>query len=293
MEYLSPVLLPFLPSVLITEVVDFCRLIQYHSQPADVWILADSYPTGLISHSKYLYICDYTHDRILTIQRKNGKMISDPILNENPYCATAIDIDPTTNLIYAVTHSYVCILNLKKEKINSWILHYNEGASRGIKINNKIIYLTIFNRNEIFLFNKDNGTLIKYYGTLVRGDGKGAFHQPLGITINENNLLFVCDMFNNRIQVLTQEGEYHAEWGEKGYENGEFTLPYSIYYLHGIIYVGDINSIQLFYEDSEFIQRLGDQETTLNRVEGLLAMGDLLYACDAVNGRIVIFRAKK
>lgn len=44
------------------------------------------------------------------------------------------------------------------------------------------------------------GSFLRSFG--VRGKKDGFFHYPVGIAVNDENALFVCDQGNHRIQVL-------------------------------------------------------------------------------------------
>ena len=56
------------------------------------------------------------------------------------------------------------------------------------------------------------GKLIKSVGS--KGTGKVQFNTPLGLDVSDRtNNIYVCDHYNHRIQILTEELKYHSMLG--------------------------------------------------------------------------------
>jgi len=62
------------------------------------------------------------------------------------------------------------------------------------------------------------GKCVNKFGS--KGDGKGQFNTPLDIVVKDD-ILYISDCENNRIQVWTVTGEYKTFWGVKGSKDGE------------------------------------------------------------------------
>ena len=78
------------------------------------------------------------------------------------------------------------------------------------------------------------GMLLKTFGT--KGSGKGELDQPHALAMDSRGRLFVGDRSNNRIVILTQDGEWLAEWSQ-------FSRPSGIYIdKDDVIYVTDSES---------------------------------------------------
>ena len=56
-----------------------------------------------------------------------------------------------------------------------------------------------------------DGTLIQSWGEPGKTDA-GHFHLPHSVLIDGDGTVYVCDRENNRIQVFSAEGEFHAIW---------------------------------------------------------------------------------
>ena len=87
-----------------------------------------------------------------------------------------------------------------------------------------------------------------------KGDGHGQFDGP-GIAIKEN-VMYVADFNNHRVQKLTREGEFLCTFGEKGSGNGQFEGPYSIVIdINDRVIVSDSgnNRVQVFDKDGGWL----------------------------------------
>jgi len=76
--------------------------------------------------------------------------------------------------------------------------------------------------NRIVHFAAD-GTFIKAIGR--KGDGPGEFSEPHTIAMDSRGRLFVGDRENNRIQILTQDGQFIDQWHQFGRPSGIFIAP--------------------------------------------------------------------
>jgi DNA-binding beta-propeller fold protein YncE len=79
------------------------------------------------------------------------------------------------------------------------------------------IYVTDGYRNSrVHRFARD-GRLVASWGT--PGKGRGQFHLPHSIAIDDQGRLYVADRSNKRIQIFTPEGEFLGQWTGMGGPN--------------------------------------------------------------------------
>jgi sugar lactone lactonase YvrE len=79
-----------------------------------------------------------------------------------------------------------------------------------------------------------DGTHMATIGGL--GYGPGQFLEPHAIAMDSQGRLFVADRYNNRIQILDQDGEFMAAWTQFGRPSGIFIDE------NDLIYVADSES---------------------------------------------------
>ena len=92
---------------------------------------------------------------------------------------------------------------------------------------------------HILLYQLD-GKFVSRIGS--EGSGKLQFNHPFGLTTDEsNNDIYICDYYNNRIQIISQNFQYKSQFGKdilhwpldiKLYKDNTFVIDYSNPCLH-------------------------------------------------------------
>ena len=78
----------------------------------------------------------------------------------------------------------------------------------GICISKNRVFVTQANGHCINMYELE-GKLIKSVGS--EGNGEAQFMYPLGLDVSDRtNNIYVCDCFNDRVQILTEELKYHS-----------------------------------------------------------------------------------
>ena len=142
------------------------------------------------------------------------------------------------------------------------------------------IYVTNYNNNQLIKLNSA-GTLITIVGKL--GEGNAEFNGPNGLRVSKNNELYVCDSYNNRVQVFDLNLNFKRSFGKKGTGKGQFDFPADINFdSKGNIYVTDIKNhrIQVFTPHREcHIHTI--QGDAVFRPVSLFTHGNHMYVTDA------------
>ena len=74
-----------------------------------------------------------------------------------------------------------------------------------------------FGNSRIMVFDKD-GKFLRTFGRV--GSGEGEFKSPHVITFDSQGRLFVADRSNNRVDILTQDGQFLMSWKQFGRPSG-------------------------------------------------------------------------
>jgi len=103
--------------------------------------------------------------------------------------------------------------------------------------------------------------------------------------------LYICDCYNHRIQVINKEnGIFIRQW--KGKERF-LEYPRAILLYANLLYVGDLNGIQIYTKDSDCIQIFGSKgsgKEEFQGVRGLCMRKEKLYIVDCLKKRIQVWK---
>ena len=92
-----------------------------------------------------------------------------------------------------------------------------------------------------------------------RGSKEGQFYSPVGITLDNEENIYVCEYGNSdRIQKFTSKGKFIKSFGSLGSAQGKLQRASDLIWHDNKIYVADAvnNRIQVFSDEGEFIQVL-------------------------------------
>lgn len=128
-----------------------------------------------------------------------------------------------------------------------------------------------------------DGELITYWGKIGRGDGE--FVQPISITMDSNDDVYVTDRRKAGVQKFDSNGKLLAKWEGWGESDGLFNLPTATAFdKEGNMYVLDRYSIQKFSPDGEFLTRWKIQREGQGKYHSLWQMAaddsGSVYAAD-------------
>ncbi|MBU0768584.1 MAG: 6-bladed beta-propeller [Proteobacteria bacterium] len=131
----------------------------------------------------------------------------------------------------------------------------------------------------------------------VRGDKKGEFNYPTGITIGKDGRVYICDTLNARLQVFSPTGKFLFKFGKHGDSTGDFANPKSVALDgEGHIYIVDglFDAVQIFDEKGRLLLVFGQRGTKNGEfyVPSSIVIDekDRIFVSDSYNGRIQIFQ---
>jgi len=161
-------------------------------------------------------------------------------------------------------------------------------------------------RNRCYIVDNDNHYVLAYdistrklirtYGT--SGKGEVAFRYPFFIALDKEKRLYIVDVINTRVQVLSPDGQLVAIIGGWGVEKGEFFRPKGVAVdKKGRVYVSDsyLGVIQVFDSRGEFYAALGDPQTgkvkKFKTPAGLfIDHNDNLYVAEMLANKVSVYR---
>ena len=115
------------------------------------------------------------------------------------------------------------------------------------------------------------------------GKGRVEFSEPYCVVIDRRRNVFIADIDNSRIQVVSWEGHFIGEFGK-----GELCRPYSIALYNDWLFVTDYKlNIVLKYEAQNYKLEC-KSELKLNWPFGIAVDNNEVFVADSLNDRIVV-----
>jgi sugar lactone lactonase YvrE len=135
----------------------------------------------------------------------------------------------------------------------------DEGKQQLVVVDNDNHRLVIFKKKSEAVH--PTYTLASDVGGVGYEDGK--FRYPYALCLDKSGNIYVTDVINTRVQILSAKGEYIRSIGEWGIEKGQFFRPQSICMdQKGRVFVGEnyakIGLVQVFDQEGNFLGVVGD-----------------------------------
>ena len=166
-------------------------------------------------------------------------------------------------------------LNARVQKFNSNFQYLGQFGVRGIAEDNfrtpdsiainstGHIFVTDFDRDlvNIFTANGNGGLYFGKIGGVGNGTATGEFNGPRGIVIDSDDIIYIADSINDRVQIFNSDGTYQKSIGgaADSIADGEFNAPIGIALdSDNNIYVTELinDRIQVFNSDGTYQKKI-------------------------------------
>ena len=201
---------------------------------------------------------------------------------------TIVLTDNKGHCVYVFDKNGNCLRKIKSVGSNTGQFKYPDRISF---LNDNEVLIADFGNCRIQRLNIQTGTIVKSFGKF--GKGKGELSNPIDVTVNDEGSLVVTERDNNRIQVMSKEGESIFTFGDKGPEKlckPTCCIPYKNMFL---VSDRDNHCIKAFDQSGTFLYKFGkegNQDGQFNRPRGLLVdSSNNLLVCDFGNSRVQQF----
>ncbi|MFC1553553.1 NHL repeat-containing protein [candidate division KSB1 bacterium] len=162
----------------------------------------------------------------------------------------------------------------------------------------KIIFtfLLIIFTGDLYAFQGIEFNLEAIFGE--RGNAPGEFNSPMSLSIDLQGNIYIADTGNNRIQKLTDRGEFERQIGGYGWNIDQFDEPVSIWAKDGLnLYIADRNNHRIVQYDRNlnFVSKIegqfsGNTDINFNFPAGLyISNTKEVFVSDSEKNRIVRF----
>ncbi|KAI6657066.1 PEP-CTERM domain protein [Oopsacas minuta] len=144
----------------------------------------------------------------------NPKIVAGVLRQSSPSKPAEFNYPESIAIDYQTNDVYVCDKEKSRVQVFSenlqFLFQFNEGMDgpSSICIGVNRIYITHSNTDSVTVYSTD-GRLMGFVGG--RGYGELKFRYPTGIAVSkEQNIIYICDYWNNRIQCLNFNLSFHS-----------------------------------------------------------------------------------
>ena len=155
------------------------------------------YPSGVMVHKDRIYVVD--KDNRISVFLSDGKFIQS--IGNSDHLTRPFDIAVSDNnqLLVANCNKSISVYSFDGHYINSIGTGHLWRAS-GIAIDmHGCILVTEFSNSRVSVFDR-NGVFKCFFGS--KGSADGQFNHPIGIALDPNENIYICDRDNGRIQIF-------------------------------------------------------------------------------------------
>ena len=190
--------------------------------------------------------------------------------------------------VYVFDKNGNCLRKSRGEGSNSGQFQFPDGISL---LNDNEVLIADLGNSTIQRLNIHTGTVVKSFGKI--GEEKGELRNPIDVTVDDEGRVVVTEWGNNRIQVMSDEGQSIFTFGDKGPEKlcrPTCCIPYKNMFL---VSDGENHCIKAFDQSGTFLYKFGkegNQDGQFKWPYGLLVdSSNNLLVCDFGNSRVQQF----
>jgi DNA-binding beta-propeller fold protein YncE len=152
-------------------------------------------------------------------------------------------------------------------------------------------------KHRVRVFDAQTGQHLLDFGT--RGSGPGEFNLPRDVTIGKDDLLYVVDGGNFRVQVFRPDGTFVRSFGGIGRQGGQFSRPKEAATdIQGNVYIVDaaFGNFQVFTPEGELLLSVGSRSERDGLAKYMLPSGIALdgdgrvYVVDQYFRKVDVYR---
>jgi tripartite motif-containing protein 71 len=161
------------------------------------------------------------------------------------------------------------------------------------------VYVADTNNNRVMVYGSTGSLLAKWGaggGDGQAGSNDGEFDTPTALAVDLQGDVYVADSGNDRIQKLSPDGGFLAQWGVRGGRDGRFRTPTAVAVdAQRRVYVVDNgnNRVQVFDASGRFLAKWGVRGAVLGEFSQPTAIAvdcaGAVYVADTNNNRVQRF----
>jgi DNA-binding beta-propeller fold protein YncE len=171
-----------------------------------------------------------------------------------------------------------------------------EPSGLAIDTQNRLLYVTDVELDQVFVFDADSFKLLRKIGTTGHKHeltSPGDFAKPTGIAVDKEGNLYVADTLNNRIEIFDPDGNFISTFGKNGDGPGYFARPKGVAIdSDGHVWVADgaQDRVQVFTKEGQLLIAFGGHGLLPGQFQGLVNIAidkqDRVFTTEIYPGRL-------
>ncbi|MGB3211387.1 MAG: NHL repeat-containing protein [Desulforhopalus sp.] len=268
------------------------------NQPSDVAVAGDG----------TMYVVDGVNGRVQVFEATGAHKMTIGRPGTGPgelALPLGIDLDASGNVYVADAGNHRIQIFSPRGELISEISIPDKNGRKGdptdvaVDLSGERCFVADNDNHSLLEFDIASKKLVNSYGK--PGAEKWEFRYPFLLDLYLDKYLYIVDVINTRVQVVTTEGKFVTFVGGWGVEKGQFFRPKGVTVdANGLAYVSDsyMGVVQLFNITGSFHSVLGDPETgkvrKFDTPVGLFVDDkNRLYVVEMVPGRLSVFSLEK
>lgn len=264
-------------------------------------------PFDVVVHRGRLFVSDTVHRLVLAMDFGSGRsfVIGDRGDDGDLFKPLGLAVDDAGNLyvtdtslkaiqVYDRDGNYLRKISVKGQLDRPSGIDVSPDGSRLFVVDTG----GVDSRNHhLVVFDARTGQKLRVIGG--RGSAPGKLNLPRDVHLGRDDLLYVTDGGNFRVQAFTQDGQYVRAWGEPGRRLGQFSRPKGIAVdKEGNVYAADaaFGNFQIFTPEGKLLLFIGNRSTRPGPAKFMLPAGidvdedGRVYMVDQYYRKIDVFR---
>lgn len=230
-------------------------------------------PIGIVAQGNFLWLSDVDNNRVVKIDIDANIIESFNDFQRPMHLATQQD------KIYVPEYSSDTVKIIENGNISTLRLKENTDAIGGISVDGNKVAIADFYNNRIILQQDDTVTIIG-----KKGHNDGELYYPTDVAI-KNDLIYVADAYNNRVQVFDFKGNYVRTIGWK--EGIKVATGLKVTDSQVIVADFEGNRVLVYDLNGSLLQILSDK---FNQPTDIEIVNDTMYVVNYKGKTISVFK---
>lgn len=237
--------------------------------------LNDVSPIGIVAEDNFLWLSDVNNNRVVKINSE-GKIVEEHFGFQRPMHIAIKD-----SKIYIPEYTSDTVKILKNGIVSIYSLKEKPDAIGAIAVDGNTVAISDFYNHRVILQQDDEVTIIG-----KEGHNDGELYYPTDVEI-KNDLIYVADAYNNRIQVFDFKGIYVKMIGWN--ENIKVATGLKVTDTQVIVADFEGNRVLVYDHNGTLLQTLVDK---FNQPTDIEIVGNKMYVVNYKGKNISLFTNK-